>query len=56
MILVVGKLLSTKLNDEFIAGPRCFKWKGAAKVSHDEIKRLERTIRSVMSEAFSYIN
>ncbi|KAF8113507.1 hypothetical protein N665_0049s0023 [Sinapis alba] len=45
-IPAVGKLLGTKLTVEFIAGPRCSNWQGSAKVSYDEIKRLEKIITS----------
>ncbi|KAF8080566.1 hypothetical protein N665_0934s0007, partial [Sinapis alba] len=54
-IPAVGKLLGTKLTAEFIAGPRCSNWQRAAKVSYDEIKRLEKTITSE-DDMYPYIS
>ncbi|KAF8118165.1 hypothetical protein N665_0006s0158 [Sinapis alba] len=54
-IPAVGKLLGTKLSAEFIAGPRCSNWQGAAKVSYDEIKRLEKTI-TTEDDMYPYIS
>ncbi|XP_010512845.1 PREDICTED: uncharacterized protein LOC104788758 isoform X1 [Camelina sativa] len=39
----IGKLLGEKIITEFREAPRCSNWKGAAKVSYDDIIQLEST-------------
>ncbi|XP_018435592.1 uncharacterized protein LOC108807848 [Raphanus sativus] len=40
----IGKLCGKRLDKQFSNGPRCINWRGAAKVSYDEIIRLEEII------------
>ncbi|XP_010494414.1 PREDICTED: uncharacterized protein LOC104771569 [Camelina sativa] len=42
-IPVVGELLGEKINKEFTNGARCYNWKGAAKVSYQDIIIIEQS-------------
>ncbi|XP_019093257.1 PREDICTED: uncharacterized protein LOC109129459 [Camelina sativa] len=43
----IGKLLGEKIITEFREAPRCSNWKGAAKVSYDDIIQLESTFATL---------
>ncbi|XP_010495453.2 PREDICTED: uncharacterized protein LOC104772550 [Camelina sativa] len=42
-IPVIGELLGEKINKEFTNGARCSNWKGAAKVSYQDIIIIEQS-------------
>ncbi|XP_056848951.1 uncharacterized protein LOC108836937 [Raphanus sativus] len=51
----IGKLCGKKLDKSFANGPRCINWRGAAKVSYDEINRLEQ-IFTAEDVSYPYIS
>ena len=55
----IGKLCGKKLDKGFTNGPRCINWMGAAKVSYEEIIRLEeiitpKVILSIYDDSFRF--
>jgi len=55
----IGKLCGKKLDKGFKDGPRCINWMGAAKVSYEEIIRLEeiitpKVILSIYDDSFRF--
>ncbi|VYS52190.1 unnamed protein product [Arabidopsis thaliana] len=42
----IGSLLGEKISTEFNEGPRCSNWKGAAKISYEDIISVDRSFKS----------
>lgn len=51
----LGKLCGKKLNKSFKNGPRCVNWMGAAKISYEELNKLEN-ILTPKDDIYPYIS